>query len=309
MGESSPDINAGRWHCQVHGHREVGTGKNRHVEYRASCGGFGQSRTLAFRFSEVVRLQKELRQVPELQNDSVPCSPPRVSARSICYGRLDPAFQEERQALLQQFFQELADMLNARYTEVGDFVELCGPLNEFIRVASVANTTGRNFEDDRQLVVSQNAEYEESLQADELRAVAAMERAEQERLQEQVREEERRLNEAEAQAHLENLRKRREEFEKAHPVPGQGEPQVSVRIRGPNGTSILRSFTPSTPVDALFDFTIVGDWDPAITQGFDPAFDLQTSYPTRSLQDLREQTLEEAGLSPSAVLMVHDSSS
>merc|ERR1712137_488402 len=149
--------------------------------------------------------------------------------------------------------------------------------------------------ENRTIIEAQDAEYEESLQRDELRSVAEALRREAEEAEAIRREEERLAVEIFNSSRIE----RRVVFEEANPLPEPNEPQVAIRIRSKNA-SISRSFRASTLVSQLFEYAIVADWDVAPVN----EFDLRTSFPVRGLLELQNQTLEEADLFPSAVLLV-----
>mmetsp|Transcript_3624 Transcript_3624/g.6443 ORF Transcript_3624/g.6443 Transcript_3624/m.6443 type:complete len:241 (+) Transcript_3624:198-920(+) len=232
-------------------------------------------------------------------------------------------FLQERQTLLTTFFGELAAVLNEKYAAVGSALDFCEPLGEFVGAAARAGSAEElaavtaveaaiRREEDRQIIASQDAEYEESLRQDELRRVAQAEKAAQEQLKaleeekrRQAAEEEearrRSAAEKEAQALAEERRLRRAKFESDHPEPAAGEPQAAVRFRAASGATIQRAFSETTQVSALFEFAAVADWEgPALCR----AFDLRTSFPVTNLRGLESQTIRQAGLCPSTLLLV-----
>ncbi|CAE8741567.1 unnamed protein product [Polarella glacialis] len=301
------------WHCSVLSHFPVGSGMARYTKYRAQSRVSGEApQDLVFRFSEVDRLREKLSSMPELTDSPMPRLPPKATMRSIIHGKLDDMFLQERLALLQAFFQELCSRLNSKYAAIGSSLELCEPLGEFVRKAAElglvaeraafsAATAQIRLEEDREIVAGQNREYEESLRADELRRVAVVDKAERE--QREAAEEASLLEAAAAQAAaaIEDIRTRRAAFEASHPVPSAGQPQGVIRFRAASGVTIQRAFSDATRVASLFEFAAVADWrGPAQGQ----TFDLRTSIPVRGLRGLEEQSLLEAGLCPSAALLV-----
>eukprot|EP00913_Durusdinium_trenchii_P004599 g4269.t2 len=116
-------------------------------------------------------------------------------------------------------------------------------------------------EEDRQIIATQNAEYEEmvqeSLRQDELRRIEEAEKAERE--QQAAMEQAKRQEEEAAQAREqeEALKLRREAFELAHPEPQAGEPQAMMRFRAPSGATLQRCFGELERVAVLFEFDLV----------------------------------------------------
>ncbi|CAJ1430644.1 unnamed protein product, partial [Effrenium voratum] len=267
---------------------------------------------LIFRFSQVDQLLARLTQMPELRDLALPRLPPKVTWRSLSSGRFDDSFLQDRQAGLTKFFEDLAAVLNAKYAEVGDVLELCEPLGEFVAVAARAGTAAEvaavaaeeaavRREEDRQIIASQNEEYEESLRQDELRRIAAAEKeaaARQAALEEEQRQA---AVAAQAAALVEEIKARRARFEKENPEPAAGEAQATVRIRAPSGQTICRAFPDSAKVSALFEFAAVAEWE---GPGHGQAFDLRTSFPVQNLKGRESETLREAGLCPSTTLLV-----
>ncbi|CAK9038300.1 unnamed protein product [Durusdinium trenchii] len=301
----------GGWHCVVVEHFSAGQGPRQHTKYRAqsSCGGPPQG--LIFRFSQVDQLRTRLVQMPELQDVALPRLPPKATFRSLVSGRFDDNFLQERQGLLTKFFEDLASALNTKYAEVGNVAELCEPLAEFLAAASRAGDAAEleavaaveaamRREEDRQIIATQNAEYEESLRQDELRRIEEAEKAERE--QQAAMEQAKRQEEEAAQAREqeEALKLRREAFELAHPEPQAGEPQAMMRFRAPSGATLQRCFGELERVAVLFEFVALAEWDGPKTRHFD----LRTSFPVTNLKGLESQSLRDAGLCPSATLLV-----
>eukprot|EP00416_Gambierdiscus_australes_P031142 CAMPEP_0171087800 /NCGR_PEP_ID=MMETSP0766_2-20121228/20379_1 /TAXON_ID=439317 /ORGANISM="Gambierdiscus australes, Strain CAWD 149" /LENGTH=311 /DNA_ID=CAMNT_0011545531 /DNA_START=43 /DNA_END=978 /DNA_ORIENTATION=+ len=295
------------WHLRITEHFVFGTGSARHTRYRAqSMNQLEAPKEVLFRFSEVERLYQALVHMPDLRDISLPRLPPKVTFHSVLHGRFDVEFVAERQLLLQAFFDELSAGLNAKYAVVGDTTELCEPLAHFIGQGAQAVLTeeqaagaAQRLEEDRQLIAVQNREYEESLQADELRKIAQAEQAERDEREAREHAERTEAAAAAAAAAVEVLQKRRDTFEEDNPVPGEAEPKAIVRFRAANGSTVHRSFRDDAKVAVLFEFAAIAEWD-----GPTRAFDLRTSFPVRSLRGSEQQTLKEAGLCPSAALLL-----
>jgi len=174
------------------------------------------------------------------------------------------------------------------------------------RAANVAESA-----ESRNIRAQQDQEYEESLIQDELRAVAEAERLEAERLEAEQAEAARRLaaeeeekahclRQAEAADKLADIARRREAFEVTYPRPEIGSNVASIRFRAGAGATISRAFHATTPVASLFEFAAVADWEAAPKS----TFDLKTSFPVRGLRGSEGMSLLEAGLCPSAALLV-----
>lgn len=319
------DPDAPGWRCIILTRHEAGTGRDRHVEYEAQSQACGQpAQALRFRFSELVRLRTQLESVPELQDVELPRLPPKITIRSVFVGRFDGGFHEERLGLVQQFFDNLALRLGEKYAGVGDCTDLCEPLGSFVRRAASLGETAElsaaegaarvaQQSEDREIIAEQNDEFEESLRIDELRKVEELERREAERLAAlkaeedkviaaQRAEEERQASQQAAEIEAESLRRRKAAFEENCPVPAAGTLQANVRFRAPSGGTLTRVFPGTVPVSMLFEFVLVADWPAAPRRDFD----LRMSFPVKSLKEIQEQTLEEAGLCPSAALLVHE---
>jgi len=313
------------WNCIVSERSEVVAGAARYTQYRAvSSMHGGPPQDLVFRFSEVHQLSKALSSMLDLKDILLPASPPKATLRSLTRGNFNVKFLDQRQAKIQEYFDKLAVKLNRKYGAVGNVLDLCEPLGNFVRQSAAVTSavdhtvnqpteTAAHVEEARAIIASQEREYEESLQIDELRRVAELEQQEQE---ERQRREEAERAEAEAAAAAETARaaegaaaqlaadvqKRRAAFELANAEPTDSmAAKATVRLRAASGATVQRRFLDSTPVGALFEYAVVADWQgPALGS----KFDLRTSFPARSLRSLEKQTLLEAGLCPSAVLLV-----
>lgn len=314
-------VDAPGWRCIILTRVEAGAGRSKHVVYDAQSQACGQPpQALRFRFSELVRLRAQLEAVPELQDVKLPTLPPKITLRSVFIGRFDDTFCQDRLTLVQEFFDTLSLRLGEKYDGVGDCTELCEPLGLFVRQAASIGETAElsaaeeavrvaTQAEDREIIAQQNDEFEESLRIDELRLIEERERheaervAEMERREAELRESQRAQEEQQAvleaaEAEAQELGKRKAAFEELYPAPTSGTLQANVRFRAPSGATLTRCFSGAAPVTALFEFVALAEWDAP------SPFDLRTSFPTRSLTESKEMTLEEAGLCPSAALMV-----
>eukprot|EP00929_Paragymnodinium_shiwhaense_P062373 TRINITY_DN31147_c0_g1_i1.p1 TRINITY_DN31147_c0_g1~~TRINITY_DN31147_c0_g1_i1.p1 ORF type:complete len:338 (+),score=119.48 TRINITY_DN31147_c0_g1_i1:52-1065(+) len=312
------------WRCIIEGRSEVSDGgAAKHIEYRAQAAAEGRPpQAMQFRFSELVKLLDELSKVPELVDVRLPALPPKVTLRSVFFGRFEETVQETRCTQLQEFLEELFKVLGQKYAGVGDPADLCEPLGQFMQ-RSASRGTSREAEEiaaavraaevveDRHLVAQQDAEYEESLRRDreaeaeraaaaKLAAEAARKAEEEEEAARRKAEEEEQAAAACAEARLADLARRRSVFEEKYPPPAKDEPQASLRFRTPAGETMSRCFAASALVEVLFEFAAVADWKIIPADGFD----LRTSFPVKSLSSDRERTLKDAGLTPSAALLI-----
>eukprot|EP00439_Symbiodinium_sp_Y106_P066644 s826_g10.t2 len=191
---------------------------------------------------QVDRLLGQLAQMSELRDVTLPRLPPKVTIRSTWAGRFDETFLQERQGLLTTFFEELCTVLNGKYSAIGNVLDLCEPLGEPWAESEQRRSDFETFvtspryclhfafqfcsfqaairrEEDRQIIASQDAEYEESLRQDELRRIAQAEKAEKERLVAEEEARQQKAAEEEAAALVEERRLRRETFDMQHPLP------------------------------------------------------------------------------------------
>merc|ERR1711972_2684 len=144
MGDGGVDAGTGwtedagnGWHCIITGHFETGTGASRYTQYRAQSTMPGQpSQELVFRFSQVNQMRQDLRRMPDLNGIEMPRMPPKWTLRTMVKGRFDSKFLQQRQALMQQFFDGLSTKLNQKYGEVGNVLDLCEVLGNFVRRAA-----------------------------------------------------------------------------------------------------------------------------------------------------------------------------
>lgn len=154
-------------------------------------------------------------------------------------------------------------------------------------------------EEDRHLMQEQDREFEESLAMDQVR-----EQQEREAREEQQRREE----EARAQAALEERRRVEEETaiakaleEKRLRLPGEPpagtDGRVSLLFRLPSGQRKQRAFLASDTVACLYDFVEVEDEEMARS-----SYRLVSQAPRR-VYEAREQTLEAAGVENQTVIL------
>lgn len=314
---------AGSFRCLVEQRVEVGAGKAKFIEYHAQAVAYGQPpMQLRFRFRELVALRGQLAADAQLKDVQIPRLPPKVTLKTLTGQKFDEAFQAERYEQVQRWIEDLTTVLRAKFSSAGNFSELCQPFAAFVQKAGQRGTAAETaavaealrvaeVAEDRNIIDTQNAEFEESARIDRIReeeqraaertAREAAERQEALAREEAERTEElRRKAEEQAQSREQDAVRRRADFEANHPAPAQGQPQAKIQLRARSGATTQRAFARSAPVAALFDFAELVDWDGAPKRGFD----LRMTFPQKSLRDVKEQSLEEAGLAPSAALIV-----
>lgn len=324
---SGADATTPSWRCILERRFEVGTGNGKHIEYHAHSMQKGKAQqAVRFRYSELAVLNKELQGCRDLKGVRIPSFPPKFNFLRATSGQYCEQFQTQRFEDLQRWFDQLAMILQAKYHDVGAFPELCEPfarwhnaaadrggLAEAAEVAEAARVA--EISEDHNLVQEQNREYEEALKIDQQREEerrreeAAREEEERAaRLAEEAAaaraEEERRKAEAAATVHAQQIEQRRLVFMEQVPIPAKGESQVQIRIRGLGGKTIARGFTLETRVSALFEWAEVSEWEGKASAS--KSFDLSTAHPVRSMRECVELTLAEAGLAPSAALLLRE---
>lgn len=163
--------------------------------------------------------------------------------------------------------------------------------------------------EDRLLREEQDREYQEALEKDR----------ERER-QEAIAAEERRKVEAEA---AEEERKKQDEFEMlqssrkliASSLPmtadlKAGQPTSRVQLKFPSGAKTQRAFKAEDPITLLFDWVEALEYleDAGVQVTIPKSYTLSTSFPTKKLDRNSGETFKEAGLCPSAQVMLqsHD---
>lgn len=151
-------------------------------------------------------------------------------------------------------------------------------------------------EQEQMLRREQDEEYHATLRADQERQrILREEEEEQVRLEQEARE-----REAEAMRQKENALEQARNA--VRPEPAQG--GTRIRFVLPSGKKIVRSFESDETIGSLKAFLLVhfheSEGDETIER-----IALSTNYPKKTYED-EGVTLEEAGLSPQAVLMVQD---
>eukprot|EP00931_Biecheleriopsis_adriatica_P056351 TRINITY_DN33393_c0_g1_i1.p1 TRINITY_DN33393_c0_g1~~TRINITY_DN33393_c0_g1_i1.p1 ORF type:complete len:610 (-),score=136.76 TRINITY_DN33393_c0_g1_i1:83-1867(-) len=133
---------------------------------------------------------------------------------------------------------------------------------------------------ERELKAQQDEEYEASRRADEEKALLAAEA------------------EAAAKASSASREVRLQELERLYPEPEASlQNQVKLCLRLPDGSQVRRAFLSSTPVSALYDFA-------DLARGSGGAFKLREAHPGGTELLRSEDTLQEAGLCASVVLLM-----
>ena len=141
----------------------------------------------------------------------------------------------------------------------------------------------------------QDAEYQEALLADQERERQQAEAAAEEERR-RVEEEERvAAEERKAQAVIDNAR------EKLRDPPAAG--GAMIRFVLPSGQKLNRRFYADDTIGACKAFVRLHCHENEVEMG---AIGLSTNFPKKSYNDDHDLTLEDAGLTPQAVLMVQD---
>ncbi|KAL2913390.1 UBX domain-containing protein 10 [Polyrhizophydium stewartii] len=152
----------------------------------------------------------------------------------------------------------------------------------------------------RQIRQQQDAAYEASLRADQEKARKA--REEMERLAREQEESER----AEREKEQRRERRKQRKLELAAEMPAEppaSEPNTArLGIRLPSGQRVVRRFKADDRVQLLWNFVETHDLSPL---DLDTEFVIVNPYPRRVYRDM-EQTFAEAGLAPSASVVVEE---
>lgn len=156
-------------------------------------------------------------------------------------------------------------------------------------------------EEDQRLREEQNREYQEALLADQMREVERREAAERERREREEREEVERSRKAKEEGRLEDARAT---IEQAGEPPAGSAGVVRMRFALPNGKRVDRRFRAADTIGILRAFLVVYFHE----QGIDMKnFGLSTNFPRKTFGEEEDGlTLELAGLTPQAVVMVQD---
>lgn len=155
-------------------------------------------------------------------------------------------------------------------------------------------------EEEIRLREEQDREYQEALLADQMREIERMEAQERARREEEERAEWERLEGEKEQKRMNRARELMETCDE----PAAGAGVTRIRFTLPNGKKVDRRFRSNETIEVLRAFLIV-NFD---EQGMGiKNFGISTNFPKRSFgEDQDGLTLEEAGLSPQAVVMVQD---
>ncbi|KAL3791094.1 hypothetical protein HJC23_012079 [Cyclotella cryptica] len=155
-------------------------------------------------------------------------------------------------------------------------------------------------EEEIRLREEQDREYQEALLADQMREIERMEAEERARREEEERAELERLEGEKEQRRMDRAKELMEKC--AEPAAGAG--VARIRFTLPNGKKVDRRFRSDETIEVLRAFLIM-HFD---EQGMGiKNFGVSTNFPKRSFgEDQDGLTLEEAGLSPQAVVMVQD---
>ncbi|KAI7840654.1 hypothetical protein COHA_005675 [Chlorella ohadii] len=233
------------------------------------------------RRSDAFRLASSLRVARYPYTALLAFSGPRTRLITCVEGRMDP--------------QRLQDVLQAG-------------LNDHGALLWQERLEREQRETDRRLREEQDAEYQRSLEADRqreaAREAAAREAAEAERAAREAAERARAEAEAaEAARAASEAALRRRQSEKALALPAEppaGTPGSSlIRIRLPDGSSHQRRFLADGPLQAVYD------WVDSLEAVTALNYSLATTFPRRVYgPDTREQSLQELGLAPQAVLLM-----
>ena len=206
---------------------------------------------------------------------------------------------ETRTQLPLQLYK-LADTSNN--TNLDDVLQmLTGVLEQYEGWIGAVRRTAREAAANRQLMEDQDAAYQNSLRADEARAIAEA-AEEQERLAAERRAEEIervRLQRLEEQQKLEQMRIEEEQMQaerarqelvasrelasrRLSAEPADGADAVSVTFRTVDSSRVTRRFNKTDTVELLYDFCRTLETSPA-------AFTLATPYPRRTFTNMQQE--------------------
>ncbi len=158
------------------------------------------------------------------------------------------------------------------------------------------------LEEEQQLREEQNREYQEALLADQMREIERREAAEREQREREEIEEAERLKRAKEESRLADAKSRVESAGGEPPAGAKG--IASLRFTLPNGKRVDRRFCAADRIETIRAFLIVHFHEQAIEM---KNFSLSTSYPRKTFDENDDSlTLNEAGLTPQAVVMVQD---
>ena len=160
---------------------------------------------------------------------------------------------------------------------------------------------------DRQLRSAQDQDYMETLDADREKLESERRKASELEEESRRRDKEQEAEQVTRQQKQENLLQKKAWLEKEEKERGSAETS-QIRLKFPNGLARTITLAKETSVEKLFDFVDIV-LDETNQDGGDAilvaSFCLVSNYPKKRLQrEEIESTLETAGLSPSAVLLV-----
>lgn len=157
-------------------------------------------------------------------------------------------------------------------------------------------------EEEQLLREEQNREFQETLLADQMREIERREAAEREQRAREEMEEAERMKRAKEESRLEDAKSRVEGAGVEPPVGAKG--IASLRFTLPNGKRVDRRFNATDRVETIRAYLIVHFHEQGIEM---KNFSLSTSYPRKTFDENDDNlTLDEAGLTPHAVVMVQD---
>lgn len=223
--------------------------------------------------------------------ESVRCRQGRQVARSLrAHGRPLMALVSLLQGQMRVVYRHLG------YITKEDFLSQIVINMEQFQPALVAEQQERQQRATDQLIrEEQDKAFEDSLKRDQekMRLKEEQKRKEEEALREAERQE------LEEKRKVEERKSRLVEKQSSLPLePSKDDKVTRIKIRFPDGTVKDRLFSPSDPLEALFDFVDVQD---LVAEDFS----LFSGHPKKLIEP-RNCTFEEAGLSPRALINVQD---
>jgi len=157
-------------------------------------------------------------------------------------------------------------------------------------------------EEEQQLREEQNREFQETLLADQMREIERREAAEREQREREQIEEAERLKKAKEESRLEGAKSLVQNAGGEPPAGATG--IASLRFTLPNGKRVDRRFNAADRIETIRAFLIVHFHEQGIEM---KNFSLSTNYPRKTFNENDDNlTLDEAGLTPQAVVMVQD---
>eukprot|EP00391_Amoebophrya_sp_Ameob2_P013461 CAMPEP_0178998036 /NCGR_PEP_ID=MMETSP0795-20121207/9307_1 /TAXON_ID=88552 /ORGANISM="Amoebophrya sp., Strain Ameob2" /LENGTH=474 /DNA_ID=CAMNT_0020690705 /DNA_START=99 /DNA_END=1523 /DNA_ORIENTATION=- len=167
------------------------------------------------------------------------------------------------------------------------------------RLATAANA----YAQDRLLRAEQEREFQEALAKDR-EADAARQREEEAR--QKALEEETQAQVARENAAMELEAKRRKLANEVVVVDAAtSEPKTKIQVKFPSGQRVNRTFLQSHTLRDLFDWVEASEYTEATAPKVPTKFNLNTSFPTKTLTR-SEETLKDAGLVPNVQVLLQD---